>query len=389
MNYTKWKMRFRQLKHHCLRPRRLLLIAVLFTLVILVALAYRKWNSRVLLYSCTDNIYGKKNIIDKLSNTEGIYMKETTDERPLIQFITHPKAVEAALVDGVCQRNPGETKWNIVFLVKSAQKNSDRRDSIRSTWGSIKIFDDVIFQVVFILGKSADNAENMRLKIEASKYGDILLCDVEDSSKFVPEKVLAGMQWSSNFLPENWIYASIDDDIVINPSSFVDYFDQLIGKFTNTKGKVCFDDLPMACVYNYQSADPPSRNENSKWYMPPEKFPGYYWPVYCRGGMYTTSSKMVKDLFEKSRRTAHLYLDDVWITGFMRRKLNMGDYNIVAPPMSVMAEEETYKDHNIEDLLVKHLWGNVENIEVHVPSKLRDVWNAFEPKIKDKMQCTT
>ena len=71
----------------------------------------RKWNSRVWLYSCTDNIYGKKNIIDKLSNTEGIYMKETTDERPLIQFITHPKAVEAALVDGVCQRNPGFTNY--------------------------------------------------------------------------------------------------------------------------------------------------------------------------------------------------------------------------------------------------------------------------------------
>ncbi|XP_076813670.1 beta-1,3-galactosyltransferase 5-like [Clavelina lepadiformis] len=323
-----------------------------------------------------------KSLVAHSPATGGIYMKDTDEERSPVKFLLRPTAAERIMLFDLA-------KWSMVYLVKSAIYNKERRDAIRETWASVKVFDGAIFQIVFILGKSKSESVNREINIEASRHGDILLCDELDSSQFVAEKVLAGMQWASEVLPTNWLYSSIDDDIVVNPLLLTKYLAAVIDDHTTPRGEICFDDLPMACVYNYQPKDSPSREEDSKWYMSPENYPGDYWPVYCRGGMYTTSSKMVKDLFEKSKKTAHLYLDDVWITGFIRRKLNKGDYNIMAPPMSVMTDKETYKDKALEDLLVKHLWGNVENIEVHVPSKLRDVWAAFEPKIKDKMRCTT
>ena len=41
------------------------------------------------------------------------------------------------------------------------------------------------------------------------------------------------------------------------------------------------------------------------------------------------SVEMAGRIFQVSRKTPYLYLDDVWITGYMRRKLNEGDCNIM------------------------------------------------------------
>ncbi|XP_076819568.1 beta-1,3-galactosyltransferase 1-like [Clavelina lepadiformis] len=311
------------------------------------------------------------NVIAKLSATKGIYMQEMPEERSPISFLLRPTAVEEIV------ENLHLARWNMVYLVKSAVYNWDRRDAIRRTWGSEKVVNSAIFQVVFVLGKSVNGTFTEQIQLESEEYGDILLCNETDSAQFVSEKVVAGMQWASEVLPENWLYASIDDDFVVNPSTLTGYLDSLISTHTTVSGEICFGDLPMACVYNYQSADPPARDENSKWYMPFENYPGNYWPVYCRGGMYTTSSKMVKNLFEKSKRTAHLYLDDVWITGFMRRKLNKGDYNIVPAPLSVMSDRSSHGDHALATQLVKHLWGNINDIKVNVTKRILEVWKTY------------
>ena len=144
----------------------------------------------------------------------------------------------------------------------------------------------------------------------------------------VPEKVLVGMQWASN-LPSHWLYSSIDDDIAVNFERLHKYYSQLMHEHTLPSGEIQFSKVPVACVYSYQDKDIPARDPKSKWYMPEKDFPGKYWPVYCRGGMYSTSSYMVKKLFKVSRRTQRLYLDDVWITGFMRLKVEDTDNNIV------------------------------------------------------------
>ena len=147
--------------------------------------------------------------------------------------------------------------------------------------------------------------------------------------RLVPEKVVAGMQWASE-LPFTWFYMSIDDDISVNFVRLVSYFNNLIeDKHTFFNGTIDFSNVPIVCVYSYQDRDPPSRDPSSKWYMPKKDFPGNVWPVYCRGGAYATTSNMVKKLFQVSRRTARLHLDDVWITGFMRFKVENTSNNIL------------------------------------------------------------
>ena len=139
------------------------------------------------------------------------------------------------------------------------------------------------------------------------------------------------MQWSSERLPAEWIYASIDDDMAVYLPNLVNYLNELFQpEFSNiTITKPCYKDLPIVCINKLKIRDVPERRSSSKWYVSRDEFPGDAWPTYCRGGLYLMSNKFASDIFEKSRTTTYLSMDDVWITGFMRRQLGVGDCNIM------------------------------------------------------------
>ena len=147
----------------------------------------------------------------------------------------------------------------------------------------------------------------------------------------VPEKVLAGMQWSSEHLPAEWIYASIDDDMAVYLPNLINYLNGLFqpAVFPNIATEPCYKDLPVVCISKLKIRDVPERKSSSEWYVSRDEFPGETWPTYCRGGLYLMSNKLASDIFEKSRTTTYLSTDDVWITGFMRRQLGVGDCNIM------------------------------------------------------------
>ena len=73
----------------------------------------------------------------------------------------------------------------MVFVVKSAIKNSDRRNAIRNTWGGVKLYRDVMFEIVFILGNSSDAQAMAKIETENQKYGDILQYNKKDTAEYV------------------------------------------------------------------------------------------------------------------------------------------------------------------------------------------------------------
>ena len=73
----------------------------------------------------------------------------------------------------------------MVFVIKSAVINFDRRTAIRKTWGSVKIFGDASFEIVFVLGKPSNKNFTQNILTEDRKHGDILQFDLEDSAAYV------------------------------------------------------------------------------------------------------------------------------------------------------------------------------------------------------------
>ena len=65
-----------------------------------------------------------------------------------------------------------DIRWRMVFLVKSAFENTEKRKKIRETWGNIRQINGASLETIFVVGKS--NLSNVKLEEESSIHRDIL-----------------------------------------------------------------------------------------------------------------------------------------------------------------------------------------------------------------------
>ena len=65
-------------------------------------------------------------------------------------------------------------RWGMIVGVKSHSSNVDRRDLVRKTWGSVKLFKGVQLAVFFIVGLGENEAKSRKLAEEAESQGDLL-----------------------------------------------------------------------------------------------------------------------------------------------------------------------------------------------------------------------
>lgn len=317
--------------------------------------------------------------------------KEVTDET---KFKTIEKAREnfkfmlfpSSIVDRLDEIK--DSSIAVVHMVKSSSNNINRRNTIRSTWGGLS---EIKFKksssyhfLVFIVGT---NSNYEALKKEAEEFGDMLIVDISDTAKNVPLKVLAGMQFTSQYLKPHHFYTSIDDDVIVNPLNLHLLLQHMTSYNDESVYRPCYEHLPIVCIYSYQQKDIPARNPKSKWYISYDLFGGEIWPPYCRGGLYLMPVSMTSALYNVSRTTSYMHLDDVWITGIMRRRIGKGDTNIYAAPYSKRTDEELQYNTDsllLNNTLMKHLWGNIHDMNVNVEEEMKNEWEklniAFELK---------
>nr|CAB3224885.1 lactosylceramide 1,3-N-acetyl-beta-D-glucosaminyltransferase-like [Phallusia mammillata] len=323
----------------------------------------------------------------------GNLLKPMKEPRSLAKFLISPEISDQDASIKRC-KSAGNIHWTIVNLIKSTVSNHHRRNVIRSTWGSIQVHLGLQIRNVFVVGKTKHHAIQKKLEEEVKLHNDILQVDFYDDAGSVPEKVLAGMQWSSMHLHPETLYSSMDDDIVVHIPNLAKY---LIHKFLEPPrcrnemvfpaSRPCYEHLPILCVYSYQSKDYPERNWFSKWYTSHEEYSGSTWPKYCRGGMYIVPVKTISELFEISRSMPRIMMDDVWVTGFMRRKMGMGDLNIVPAAHSVRHEFQFRSTNdNFDGILVQHLWGDMAD-GADIPSQISQVWQSWSPKLTNRNTC--
>ena len=64
------------------------------------------------------------------------------------------------------------------------------------------------------------------------------------------------------------------------------------------------------------------RNKWSKWFVTKEEYKEAKYPDYCSGWAYVTNHKTVKSILEESKKVEnHFWIDDVYITGILRKLL--------------------------------------------------------------------
>nr|CAB3262687.1 uncharacterized protein LOC100181857 [Phallusia mammillata] len=318
------------------------------------------------------------------------YMNNVTTKRPEATYIIEPRDIvepyQMSDYNFKCQNYKREKvfepSWTMVIFVKSKASNFDRRKVIRSTWGKYKVVGSVRLEKVFVLGKVEETEIQTKIKLENETNGDMLQYTGPDDYRNMPLKISSAMQWAAHNLPPEFIYASTDDDFLLNFASALKLIQQRIETRQQTKKlnlTETLKSLPIYCLYYKGDKTKPERNKGNKYYISEKEYSTETYPPYCGGGFYTISVEMLRELHNLSRVTITLPMDDVWVTGLLRQKLGRGDDNIeiIQPPKPVPKNK----------IIWKHFWGDYGKKQKNIPKMLYDSWRAWEPEIASKPFC--
>lgn len=161
---------------------------------------------------------------------------------------------------------------------------------------------------MFILGRSRRNSTQLRVQSEASIHSDVIQEDFVESFRNLTLKSVFAVKWAAHFCPSADYFLKTDDDMFVNLPQMHHYLKTLRGKklaagTCGSGGKVI-------------------RNERSKYFVPYAQYRPEKWPTYCSGTGYILSGDILRQVYTASLSTPYLYMEDVFVTGLVLRKID-------------------------------------------------------------------
>uniref|UniRef100_H2YYE7 Hexosyltransferase n=2 Tax=Ciona savignyi TaxID=51511 RepID=H2YYE7_CIOSA len=262
-------------------------------------------------------------------HTHDYLMLDYVDVRPPNTYLREPwRLLKRMCFNEACSKEK-KANWTLVTFIKSKVDNFKRRELMRKTWPSINFLNGARFETVFLLGKTEDKVTIALLDEEHERYGDLLQFSGPDEYDKMPYKVLSGMEWATYNLDKDFLYGSADDDFLVNIETLVENVTAILNwtKWEALQnGTFDYRDrVPLMCMFVKGEAEQPMRNPGLKWYVSFDEYRPLIYPPYCHGGLYVTSVPVATRLWNESRTAPMLRLDDVWITGILRRRMNFSD----------------------------------------------------------------
>ncbi|TRY66094.1 hypothetical protein DNTS_035586 [Danionella cerebrum] len=195
----------------------------------------------------------------------------------------------------------------LVLLIAVEPKRTDAREAIRKTWGNESVAGDLGFVRLFLIGVNKDTQDKgsslqKTIEDESRKHHDVIQQDYKDVYKNLTIKTLMGMYWITKFCPEATYVMKTDSDMFVNT-------EYLIKKILKAKGH----QTQRYFTGHLMSDFTPNRHNQSKWYMPPELYPGARYPTFCSGTGYVFSADMAKKIYVTSLSVPRLHLEDVYV----------------------------------------------------------------------------
>ena len=114
----------------------------------------------------------------------------------------------------------------LVLITSGVDKlHSERRNSIRNTWGDKSIKSGRRnWERVFVIGKALDAERSEEIRQEAAFFEDILVLNMTDSYKNLVIKILSEMLWSLIHVNPRFILKT-DDDVYVHVPRLLSWLD--------------------------------------------------------------------------------------------------------------------------------------------------------------------
>ncbi|XP_042145531.1 beta-1,3-galactosyltransferase 5-like [Ixodes scapularis] len=209
----------------------------------------------------------------------------------------------------------------LVVFVHSAPAHWDRRRTIRETWGNASVLRAVTAEkmaLVFMVGRPDDARELKTLALEGSIHGDLVMGDFADSYRNLTYKHVMGLKWVTYFCRNARYVLKTDDDVFMDLFQLTSYLRSVFGALAPPK--------LMACLLIRRAVV--KRSYRSKWRVSFGEYRGRRYPPYCLGFGVVMSPDVVFDLYRASVGTPYFWIDDVFVTGILARRIGLTHVDI-------------------------------------------------------------
>ena len=176
------------------------------------------------------------------------------------------------------------------------------------------------------------------------------------------------MFWAHANLPDDYIYAEADDDIMVN----LVLVQLNIHEFRQSSSNRFWPEFPLVCMSKKLSYEAPERKENDKHFHSKEDFKWPFWPDYCKGGLFACSVKVTGYLWEASRTGKVFEASDVFITGILRQKIGM--------PRQMLLEARPFP--------AVHVHGFSAEKPQEILAKMQHEWKKIWKELQENDMCT-
>ena len=272
--------------------------------------------------------YGKRNTT-QIGNYKRL-LTHTTRTHTGVDFIRSKQATKVENSSNYLNRSSfnvlsqpescyhGKDLFMIVYIHSNAKHFSNRM-LIRSTWGDSNNYKwmNRSIKTIFVLGlpgnHTIDNSVLLPILQENIKYKDILLANFNDRYNNLTEKALNGMKYVIEQCPLAKFVLKVDDDVFVNMFKLIEYITSNEEMFSKSRHLMCHVWKDAKVV----------RKEGTKWYMPYSVYTAETFPDYCSGSAVIATTEVLRQLYEESRFVPHINIDDVYITGILRQRLDI------------------------------------------------------------------
>ncbi|KAJ1122439.1 hypothetical protein NDU88_000926 [Pleurodeles waltl] len=189
----------------------------------------------------------------------------------------------------------------VIILVSSSPGQRRARSIIRRTWASVTSASGKQIKTVFLLGRRNGQKMQDSLASEHAVFDDLVQKGFFDSYVNLTLKTLMGFQWVSEHCPRAEYIMKTDSDVFVNVWRLV----RLLLEAS---------DLPFPLYTgSIHSADKPTRNPLSKYYVSWAEYPEKVFPPFCPGWSYILSAEIAPALLAIAPLLPPLKLEDVFV----------------------------------------------------------------------------
>ncbi|XP_062582547.1 beta-1,3-galactosyltransferase 1-like [Saccostrea cucullata] len=283
-------------------------------------------------------IYTRRIINPNKLGLEDIDYKLTSNDHNFSYLISESEACE-------------EEHIFLLVIVCVSSGNSEQRQTIRETWGSVAEYDPSI-KLMFLLGNPQNITIQTQVVVESAKYHDVIQEDFIDSYRNLSIKSVALLKWVHQFCNDAEYVLKTDDDMFIHIRNLI----------TILKKK-----NPINAVIGRRiNGATPLRDENSKWYTSVNEYSKRYYPPYCSGTAYVLSGDAIEPLFNITQKVALFWLEDIYITGICRTIakvdiLDFREFTYLKRDPTACSYKSAVSGHRYSVSEIRQIWTEIQN----------------------------